>query len=222
MKQHDLTLRAVRGAPALSRQLLGALTAAALSLSAVGPTLAQAASPQPGKTTAEQKLPSTEEERAKILDSLYAQLATAEDEGRAGPIASSIERVWLFYGSDTIGVLMDRSVAAVNEKNYDLALKFLDAVTTLAPDYAEGWNRRAFVYYSQSNMQSALGDLRRVLALEPNHFRALDGMAQILRELGEKKGSLAALKQLLEVYPTKQGAKEAAEELAREVEGQGI
>lgn len=168
------------------------------------------------------KLPSTQEERAKILDNLYAQLATADDENRAAPIAANIERIWLFSNSDTIGVLMDRSVVAVNEKKLDLALKLLDAVVELAPDYAEGWNRRAFVYYSQNELQRALGDLRRVLALEPNHFKALDGLAQILRELGQKKAALATLKHLYEVHPTRPGIKDAVEELTREVEGQGI
>ena len=69
----------------------------------------------------------------------------------------------------------------------ELALKLLDAVVELAPDYAEGWNRRAYVHYMQSDYERAMGDLRRVLALEPNHFKALDGLAQILREIGEKK-----------------------------------
>ena len=33
----------------------------------------------------------------------------------------------------------------------------------------------------------ALGDLRRALALDPNHFKSLDGLGQILREIGQKK-----------------------------------
>lgn len=189
---------------------------------APAPTPPQRQAPAPKKQDSADKLPSTWEERTKMLDNLYAQLATAEDEGRAAPITTSIERIWLFANSDTIGVLMDRSVVAVNEKKLDLALKLLDAVVELAPDYVEGWNRRAFVYYSQNELQRALGDLRRVLALEPNHYKALDGLAQILRELGQKKAALATLKHLYEVHPTRPGIKDAVEELTREVEGQGI
>ena len=66
------------------------------------------------------------------------------------------------------------------------------------------------------------GDLRRALALEPNHFRALDGLAQIWRQTGNTKGALSVVKQLLEVHPYWEGAARMAEELAREVEGQGI
>jgi len=78
------------------------------------------------------------------------------------------------------------------------------------------------VHYMQNHVDLALGDLRRALALDPNHFKALDGLAQILREIGQKKAALQALKQLIDVHPFWSGAQEAIEELTREVEGQGI
>jgi tetratricopeptide (TPR) repeat protein len=92
----------------------------------------------------------------------------------------------------------------------------------LSPDYAEGWSRRAYVYYLQSDYDRAAGDLRRALALEPNHFKALDGLARILRESGQKKSALKVYEQLLRIHPFMPGAKEAVDELTLEVEGQGI
>jgi Tfp pilus assembly protein PilF len=117
---------------------------------------------------------------------------------------------------------MERSSKAVAEKKNELALKLLDSVVELAPDFTEAWNRRAFVYFMQNDVDRALGDLRRALALDPNHFKALDGLAQILREIGQKKAALKAFKQLIEVHPYWAGVKQAIEELEREVEGQGI
>ncbi len=160
--------------------------------------------------------------RAKLLDDLYAHLATAEDQVHAQPIMDAIEKLWLYSGSDTINVLMDRAAAAINAKQLSLALKLLDAVVELAPDYAEGWNRRAYVHFSENDTGRALGDLRRVLALEPNHYKALEGLGQILKDIGQKKAALKAFKELLQVNPNFQGAQQAAEELQREVEGQGI
>jgi tetratricopeptide (TPR) repeat protein len=177
---------------------------------------------RPGAGRALDKLPQTAEEKAKLLNDLYAHLASAEDEQAAKPIAETIERLWLYSGSDTINLLMERSAAALAAKNSELALKLLDNVVALAPDYAEGFNRRAYVLFSQNNLESAVGDLRRALALEPNHFKALDGLFQIWREHGNKRGALRVVKQLLEVNPNWPGAKQAVEELAREVEGQGI
>ena len=146
----------------------------------------------------------------------------SQDATQAAPIAETIEGLWLQSGSDTIGVLMGRSAKAINEQKNDLALQLLDAVVELAPDYAEGWNRRAYVYFLQNNYEGAVGDLRRALALDPNHFKALEGLARILRDSGQKKSALQAYKQILKINPFQEGAKEAVDELSVEVEGQGI
>ncbi|MFN3745414.1 MAG: tetratricopeptide repeat protein [Hyphomicrobiaceae bacterium] len=168
------------------------------------------------------RLPTTADEKSKILSDLYAHLATADSPDAAKKIQATIERLWSFSGSDTVNLLMQRASKALGAKDYDLALKFLDYVVQIAPDYAEGFNRRAYIHFSRNDMASAVGDLRRALALEPNHFRALDGLAQIWRQTGNAKGALSVVKQLLEIHPHWEGAARMAEELAREVEGQGI
>lgn len=157
-----------------------------------------------------------------MLVELYAHLAKATGAEQAAEITKTIEGLWLHSGSDTIGVLMRRGLQAVNEQRNDLALKMFDAVVELAPDYAEGWSRRAFVYYLQNDTEHAVGDLRRALALDPNHYKALDGLARILRDSGQKKSALRAYQQLLRINPYASGAKEAESELSVEVEGQGI
>ena len=182
------------------------------------------ASPEPKTKTPKRgsALPKNPAEREKTLSDLYALLATADDEDTAKAITDAIERVWLHSGSATIDVLMERSIKAMSQKKVDLALKLLDSVVDLAPDYTEAWNRRAYVHFVRKDTERALGDLRRALALDPNHFKALDGLAQILREIGQKKPALKAFRQLLDVHPYWSGAKEAVEELEREVDGQGI
>ena len=167
-------------------------------------------------------MPKTPAEREKTLSDLYALLATADDEETAKAISDAIERVWLHSGSATIDLLMERSIKAMSDKKVELALKLLDHVVELAPDFTEAWNRRAYVHFTQNDIERALGDLRRTLALDPHHFKALDGLGQILREIGQKKAALKAFKQLLDVHPYWSGAKQAVDELEREVDGQGI
>jgi tetratricopeptide (TPR) repeat protein len=217
-----------------SKPLVALVVAAAfLTGAALAPALAQdpkakqeppKASPEPKAKTPQRgsALPKTPAEREKTLSDLYALLATADDEDTAKAITDAIERVWLHSGSATIDVLMERSIKAMSQKKVDLALKLLDSVVDLAPDYTEAWNRRAYVHFVRKDTERALGDLRRALALDPNHFKALDGLAQILREIGQKKPALKAFRQLLDVHPYWSGAKEAVEELEREVDGQGI
>ncbi len=186
---------------------------------AAQPKTADKASPQ-GRRTA--PLPKTPAEREKALSDLYAMLATSDTEDGAKAIAEGIERIWQHSGSATIDLLMERASRAIAEKKFELGIKLLDNVVELAPDYAEGWSRRAYAHFLNEDVGRALGDLRRTLALEPHHFKALDGLAQILREIGQKKPALKALRELLEVHPYWPGAKQAADELEREVEGQGI
>jgi len=176
----------------------------------------------PSERSGEAQKPAQKLSRSELLAELYGHLATAQDATQAEPIAESIEALWLQSGSDTVGILMTRSATAINDDDHELALQFLDAVVELAPAYAEGWNRRAYVNYLLDNYEGAVGDLRRALALEPKHFKALDGLARILRETGQKKAALQAYKEILKINPNFEGAKTAAEELSVEVEGQGI
>lgn len=168
------------------------------------------------------QLPETAEEKARLLRDLYAHLATAEDAEAANRVAARIERLWAHSGSDTVGLLMERANAAMSTKKTELALELLGRAVKLAPDYAEAFNRRAFVYFTDNNFEGAVGDLRRVLALDPNHYKAMDGLIQIWREVGNKRGAYMVLKQLVEVHPHWSGAKQVLEELKKEVEGQDI
>jgi tetratricopeptide (TPR) repeat protein len=166
--------------------------------------------------------PRTPAEREKALSDLYAHLATAADEQQAKTVANSIERLWMNAGGDTVLVLMERAAKAAQAKQTAQALRFLDAVVDLAPDFTEGWHRRARLHYMENNIELALGDLRRVLALDPNHFEALEAMAHVLKEIDQKRGALAAVRKLLEVHPFAEGAKQLQDELARAVEGQAL
>lgn len=166
--------------------------------------------------------PKTPTEAAKTVESLLAALATMDDHTLARQVAVSIERIWRIGAGDTINLLLDRAEGFSQKNENDKALKLLDAAVDLAPDYAEAWNRHAFANHRLGNAQAALGDLRRTLALEPNHFRAMEGIAKILTEAGEKKGALKAWEQLLKVYPGIEGGQAAADDVKKAVEGQGI
>jgi tetratricopeptide (TPR) repeat protein len=174
------------------------------------------------RAAATPSLPKTPAERDTVLSDLYGQLAASDDETAAKSVAENIERVWLHSGSPTVDLLFGRAMQAISEKDYDRSLRFLDLVVEQAPDFTEGWSRRAFVHFQRGSVRPAVGDLRRALALDPNHFKALDGLAQVLRDIGEKRGALHVMRRLAEVHPYWDGTEQAIEELAREVEGQGI
>lgn len=178
-----------------------------------------AAAPHSGAPT---DIPDTAAARARRLDGFYERLGKVSSADVALPLVLQIENLTATSGSATADLLLARANAALEQGDHPLAMRFLDAALELQPDFAEAWNRRAFVFYQENEMQRALGDLRRALALEPRHLRALGGLAGILRGLGEKKAALAAFKKLLDVNPFAEGAADAVKELTVEVEGQGI
>ncbi|MFD2854504.1 tetratricopeptide repeat protein [Seohaeicola zhoushanensis] len=69
------------------------------------------------------------------------------------------------------------------------------------PDYAEGYNQRAFAYYLTEKFGPALEDLDRAIALSPNHVAALSGRALTLLGLGRTEEAARALARALELNP---------------------
>ncbi|MBU2532840.1 MAG: tetratricopeptide repeat protein [Alphaproteobacteria bacterium] len=167
-------------------------------------------------------IPEDAAKRAVLRDDLYALLASASNAKEAKKIAAQIERVWLTSGSDTVTVLMARATRALKAKDQKLALELLDGIVELAPDNAEAWNRRAFVHYSSKNYRAAVGDLRRALALDQNHYKALDGLASIFQQIGDDAKALQVYEQLREVYPFWPDLDKTYETLREKVGGRGI
>lgn len=166
--------------------------------------------------------PDTPEQRRQILTRLYGYLSSAKDAGQAARIAASIEQLWLHSGSPTTDILMRRADRTMETSRWSVAMTFVDAVVKLQPQYTEGWMRRALIFYQRNQPTRALRDLRRVLALEPNHYLALERIGHILESLGEAKPALEAFRKLLRLHPHAPGISKRVEELIRQVEGQPI
>ena len=159
-------------------------------------------------------------ERAKLLSELFAHLATAPDETVANRVAAAIEHVWRTSTSDTVSLLIDRSVRASKEKSHELAVRLLDRAAQIAPDNGAVFKTRAAVNYARDDIHGAVGDLRRALALEPNDFKALEMLGGIFKELGRKRAAFEVYRKLYDVHPQMQGIKLLVDELERDAIGQ--
>lgn len=162
------------------------------------------------------------EARSAVLDTLFEDLAGAGSAEDAKAVESAIFKVWMQSGSPSVDLLMGHGLDALAEKDLDRAHFYFNEVVLLAPDFVEGWDKRAAVSFVQDDYASALKDIERVLALEPRHFGAMGGLALILRDLGDKKGALEVYRRVLKIYPRLPGAAEAERSLSLEVEGRGI
>jgi tetratricopeptide (TPR) repeat protein len=156
------------------------------------------------------------------LDTLFGALKVAPDEASAKAIEDRIWAAWIVSGSDTCDLLMSRVKEATDEKDYDLAIKLLDAIIAIKPDYVEAWNRRATVFYLKQDYGHALADIREVLAREPRHFGALAGLGMILQDMGDDKHALEAFRQALAIDPHLQNLSDVVKTLTEKVEGRDI
>jgi tetratricopeptide (TPR) repeat protein len=156
------------------------------------------------------------------LDKLFAALKVAPDEATAKAIEGRIWAFWVVSDSDTCNLLMTRVKAATDGKDYDLALKLLDAIIAIKPNYLEAWNRRAAIYYLRNDYGHAIADLGEVLAREPRHFGALSGLGMILQEIGDDKDALKAYRNALKIDPHLEHIPDVVKELSDKVEGRNI
>jgi tetratricopeptide (TPR) repeat protein len=160
--------------------------------------------------------------RKAVLDELYRALADTHDTAEAERIETAISAVWHRTGSPTVDLLLQHAEAFEEESDHDTALQILDAAIELDPDAAEAWHQRAMVHFLRDEHSEALADLRHVLALDPKHYEAISGLGRVLEHLGKKKQALDVFRRALKVNPHLDPARNAVEELSREVEGQDI
>jgi tetratricopeptide (TPR) repeat protein len=188
---------------------------------------AQDAGAAPGKQQkklpeAPGKLPKVGPDRTRGLDFLFGALKVAPDEASAKHVEARIWALWMQTPSDTAALLMVRAKAAMDAQKMDVALKLLDAVVKLRPDYIEAWNRRATVYYLQNDYTHSLEDIEQVLVREPRHFGALAGLGMIMQDLGDDRRALDAFRKALAVNPYLDKVPELVKTLTEKVEGRDI
>jgi len=193
----------------------------ALLVSGATSVPARAADDQPAAPAAPEApaAPMTKQAR---LDKLFSDLKRERNEKAAERIAGNIWSEWFQSGSASIDLMMLWSQKAMDNQKFDVALDFLDQVVTLQPTYAEGWNRRATVHFMMKNYGKSMSDIDHTLQLEPRHFGALSGLAQIMALTGHKQSALEAWQKVLAIYPMMRSAQDQVATLSEELAGEGI
>lgn len=161
-------------------------------------------------------------ERNRNIDFLFGALKAAPDDASAKAVEDRIWAVWSGAGNETTNLLMARAKKAADDQDYDLAVRLLNSVIEIKPDFTEAWNRRATVYFLQKDYTNSMADIAKVLSREPRHFGALSGLGLIMQEVGDEKHALDAYRKALEVYPRLKGIDEKVKTLTEKVEGRKL
>ncbi len=200
--------------------LAAILAAGALWLMPISASAQGASSPSAPATAPTQSVASPEQApRQSTLDKLFERLKSAKDVEEAKGIERQITRRWARSTSDTADLLMTRAQQAARTSNFPLAVELLDRIIVLEPDWAEGWNQRANVFFRMEDHARAVVDVAEALKREPRHFGALAGLAQMLKLQGADKGALKAYQRAYDIHPFLPGIKDQIDRLKPDAEG---
>jgi len=137
------------------------------------------------------------QERAQLLDALKS--TPTEQTGIAA--AAAVWAFWTRAPDAKAQVMLDRAMEQRLSFEYAGSEGDLSALVAYCPAFAEGWNQRAFTRFLREDFEGSLSDIAKTLELEPNHFGALAGRAQIYYRQGRTGLAQIDLRRALEVHP---------------------
>lgn len=155
------------------------------------------------------------------LDALFASLRGARSSLEAGPLSQEIWDIWYQTDNPAAARHLAEGVEAMNAGSAGQALEAFNAVIASAPHFAEGWNRRATLYYLIGNFEASIADIDKTLALEPRHFGALSGLALIREAQHKWFEALEALDKVSRIHPQMPQLEERLQQLSNQL-GQTI
>jgi len=135
------------------------------------------------------------------LDALFADIQAAPSQSRGLELGRELWQYWLDAPNEVAQKILDRGMT--RRSGFDLigAKADFEALIQYCPEYAEGYNQRAFVNFLSENYAAALPDLDRALELSPRHVGALSGRMATLMALGRTEEAQADLKRALALNP---------------------
>lgn len=140
-------------------------------------------------------------DRSDELSALIAAAQAAPDEATGRQLSDRMWAIWAEAPDKHAQDLLNAAMARREMFDFVGALAAADALVAYCPDYAEGYNQRAFVNFLREDYAAALPDLERAVALSPRHVAALTGQALTLAALGRNGEAALALRAALKLNP---------------------
>ncbi len=153
------------------------------------------------------------------LDPLFQRLQSTADATDAAAVEQQIWQIWIESDDSVVSGLMREGMTAMSRGDYDGALERFDRMVDTAPEFAEGWNKRATVHYYMGQYEASVLDIQQTLQLEPRHFGALSGLGLIYDALEQREAALRSFEAALEINPHLDGIRNRIEELRQELQG---
>jgi tetratricopeptide (TPR) repeat protein len=121
--------------------------------------------------------------------------------------------VWSHSGDPEVDALFELGVEQMNLRQGPSAVDIFTRIVEKKPEFAEGWNKRATVYFLMGEYDKSLRDCDEVMKRNPSHFGALAGYGQIYLRLGRPERALPYFERALAVNPNMDGVAQMIEEI---------
>jgi len=111
-------------------------------------------------------------------------------------------QIWGHSGDPKIDELYRSGVEQMSKGELQQSIATFTRIIRLKPGFAEGWNKRATLYFLSGEYRKSLDDCAQVIRLNPYHFGALAGYGQIYLRLEDYARSLEYFRRALDLNPT--------------------
>jgi len=147
-----------------------------------------------------QTCPQAPDHSARLAE-IVAALGAAPSAQAARPYTQELWELWLDAPDPIAQTILDDGMAQRESFDFLGARDTLDRLVEYCPDYAEGYNQRAFASFLRRDYEAALFDLNAALDIMPNHIAALSGKALTLMGMGRTQEGQEALRAALALNP---------------------
>ena len=140
------------------------------------------------------------------------------DEGTRDHAERAIWRIWARSGDPEVDRLYQTGIEQMNAGDLPESIVTFSRIIELKPNFAEGWNKRATLYFLAGDLRKSLADCDEVMKRNPHHFGALAGYAQIYIRLEYYDRALEYSRRALEINPNMDGVRRNVDLLERLLE----
>lgn len=135
---------------------------------------------------------------------LVVRLADTDETVRMHAVAA-MWQIWSRSGDPAIDKLFARGLGQMQASEFDNALETFNQIVRRKPEFAEGWNKRATLYFLMGQNEKSLKDCDEVLKRNRYHFGAMSGAGQIHLQIGNADRALEFFRRAVDVNPNLDG-----------------
>ena len=157
------------------------------------------------------------------LNQLFEQLKKSDDISVSRAIEMKIWSIWSKHPTqEKLTQSLAKGSELMAEGELESAYKIFSTIIDSAPNWAEGWNKRATVLYLMGRYYDSLNDIDEVLKLESRHFGALSGQGLVQIKLGNYEKAIKSYQAVQKIYPSIRAAKVMIPQLRKLIKDEAI